>query len=57
VLGRAFLSEQGAKDGTEHVPLRGPRLEDQRSICAVAYTYHLGAALQEVQDPDAEVGV
>ena len=32
-----------------------PSVEDQRGGCVVAYPYHLGAALQEGQDPVAEV--
>jgi hypothetical protein len=41
--------------GTEHAPLRGPRVEGQRGV--VAYPHHLGVARQEVQDPVAEGGV
>ena len=48
------MSEQGIQVGTEHAPLRGPRVEDQRGGCVVTYPYHLGAARQEVQDPVAE---
>ena len=51
------LDEQGVQVGTKHAPLRGPRVEDQRGRCAIAYPYHLGAARQEVQDPVAEGGV
>ena len=51
------MSEQGVQEGTEHAPLRGPRVEDQRGGCVVTYPYHLGAARQEVQDPVAEGGV
>ena len=43
--------KQGVQEGTEHAPLRGPCVEDQRSGCVVPYPYHLGAARQEVQDP------
>ena len=46
-----------SQEGTEHAPLRGPGVEDQRGSCVVAYPYHLGAARQEVHDPDAEEGV
>ena len=51
------MSEQGVQEGTEHAPLRGPHVEDQRGGCVVTYPYHLGAARQEVQDPVAEGGV
>ena len=54
VPGRAVMSEQGVQEGTEHAPLRGPHVEDQRGGCVVPYPYHLGAAHQEVQDPVAE---
>ena len=57
VPGRVVMSEQGVQEGTEHAPLRGPRVEDQRGACVVTYPYHLGAARQEVQDPAAEGGV
>ena len=30
VPARAVMSEQGAQEGTEHAPLRVPRVEDQR---------------------------
>ena len=30
VPGRAVMSEQGVQEGTEHAPLRCPRVEDQR---------------------------
>ena len=55
--GYAVLSEKGLQEGTEHTPLRGPHVEDQRGGCVVTYSYHPGAALQEVQDPVAEGGV
>ena len=57
VLGRAVMSVQGVQEGTEHAPLRGPRVEDQCGICVVTYPYHLGAARQEVEDLVAEGGV
>ena len=57
VPGRAVMSEHGVQEGTEHAPLRGPRVEDQRGGCVVTYPYHLGAACQEVQDLVAEGGV
>ena len=55
--GSAVMREQGVQEGTEHAPLRGPRVEDQRGRCVVIYPYHLGAARQEVQDPVAEGGI
>ena len=51
------MSEQGVQKGTEHAPLRGPRVEDLHGGCVVTYPYHLGAAHQEFQDPVAEGGV
>ena len=35
------MSEQGVLEGTEHAPLKGPCVEDQRGGC-VTYPYHLG---------------
>ena len=57
VPGHAVMSEQEVQEGTEHTPLRWPRVEDQRGVCVVAYPYHLGAGRQEFQDPVAEGGV
>ena len=37
VPGRAVMSEQGVQAWTEHAPLRGPRVEDQRGGCVVTY--------------------
>ena len=54
VPGSAVMSEQGVQEGTEHASLRGSCVEDQCGGCVVTYPYHLGAARQEVQDPDAE---
>ena len=51
------MSEQRVQEGTEHAPLRGPRVEDQHGGCAVTFPYHLGAACQEVQETVAEGGV
>ena len=52
------MSEQGVQEeGTEHAPLRGPCVKDQRGGCVATYLYHLGVARQEVQDPVAEGGV
>jgi hypothetical protein len=48
VPGRAVMSEQGEQEGTEHTPLRGRRVKDQRGRCVVTYLYHLGAAHQKV---------
>ena len=48
VLGHAVVGERGVQEGTEHAPLRDPRVVEQRGRCVVAYLYHLGAARQEV---------
>ena len=56
-FGHAVVGEQGIKKGTKYTPLRGPSVKDQRGRRVVAYSYHLGAARQEVQDPVAEGGV
>ena len=45
VPGRAVMSEQGVQEGTEHAPLKGPCVEDQRGACVVTYPYHLGDGL------------
>jgi hypothetical protein len=50
MAGRAVMSEQGVQEGTEHAPLKGPRVEDQHGGRVVTYPYHLGAARKEVQD-------
>jgi hypothetical protein len=42
VPGHAVMGEQGLQEGTEHPPLKGPCVEDQRGICVVTYPYHLG---------------
>ena len=55
--GGAVMSEQGVQEGTEHAPLRGPCVVDQRSGCVVTYSYRLGAAGQEDKNPVAEGGV
>ena len=46
VLGHAVMGEQGIQEGTDHAPLRGPRVEDQRGRCVVTYPDYLGAARQ-----------
>ena len=51
------MSEQGVQEGTEHRPLRGPSVEDQRCKGDVNYPHDLGSARQEVQDPVAEGGI
>ena len=56
MLGHTVVGEQGVQTGTKHAPLRGHHVKDQHGRCVVAYTYHLGAASQEVQDPVAEGG-
>jgi hypothetical protein len=33
--------------GTEHAPLRGPCVEDQRGRCVVCYCYHLGQPVRK----------
>jgi hypothetical protein len=57
VPSHSVMGEQGVQEETEHAPLRGPRVEDQRGRCVVIYPYYLGAAHQEVQDPVAGGGV
>ena len=47
VPGHAVMSEQGVQEGTEHTPLRGPRVEDQRGGCVVTFSFHLGAAVRK----------
>ena len=37
--------------------MRGPSVENQQSGSVVSYLHHLGAARQEVQDPNAQGGV
>ena len=49
MLGHAVM---GVQEGTEHAPLWGPSVEDQRRG-VVSYLHHLGATHQEVQDPVA----
>jgi hypothetical protein len=51
------VGEQVVQEGTKHSPLRGPCVEVQRGGCVAAYSHHLGAARQEVQDPVSEGGV
>ena len=41
------MSEQRVQEGTEHSPLRGPRVEDQRGGCGVTYPYALGVAIRK----------
>ena len=52
--GHAVMGEQGVQEGSEHAPLWGPSVEDQRSGGIVSYLHHLEAAHQEVQDPIAQ---
>ena len=52
VHGNAVICEQGEQEGTKHAPLKDPCVEGQHDRCVVAYSHHLGAARQEVQDPD-----
>jgi hypothetical protein len=48
VFGHAVVGEQGIQEGTKYTPLRGPSVKDQHGRRVVAYSYHLGAARQEV---------
>ena len=57
VHGHAVIGEQGVQESAENAPLWGPSVEDQRAGEVVSYLHHLGAALQEVQDPVAQGGV
>ena len=54
MYGHAVMGEQGVQEGAEHAPLWVPCVEDQRSGDVVSYLHHLGAARQEIQDPDAQ---
>jgi hypothetical protein len=54
MFGHTVVGEQGVQEGTKYTALSGPSGEDQHDRRVVAYPYHLGAALQEVQDPVAE---
>ena len=56
MFGHTVVGEQGIHEGTKYRPLRGPSVKYQRGRHVVAYSYHLGAACQEVQDPVAEGG-
>jgi hypothetical protein len=40
VPGHAVMGEQGVQEGTEHTPLRGPSVEDQRGGRVATYPYH-----------------
>jgi hypothetical protein len=51
------VDEQGIQEGTKYKLLMGPSVKDQHGRRVVAYSYHLGEALQEVQDPVVEGGV
>ena len=57
MFGHAVRGEQGIWEGTKYTPLRGPSAEDQRRRRVVVYSYHLGVACHEVQDPVSEGGV
>ena len=56
MLGHIVVGEQGIQEGTKYTPLRGPSVKGQRGRRVVAYSYHLGVARQEVQDPVAAGG-
>ena len=47
----AVMGEGGIQEGTKY------SVKDQRGRRVVAYSYHMGAARQEVQNPVAEGGV
>ena len=55
--GHAVEGEQEVQEGTEHAPLRGLCVEDQRGGCIDTYPYQLGSACQEVQDQAVKGGV
>jgi hypothetical protein len=57
LFAHAVMDEQGIQEGTKYTPLRGPSVKDQCGRRIVAYSYHLGAACQVVQDSVAEEGV
>ena len=50
VFGHAVIGEQGVQEETEHTPLMGPSVGDQRCRCVVTFPHHLGVACQEVQE-------
>ena len=45
--GQIVMGEQGVQEGTEHAPLKDPRVEGQCGGCVVAYPHHLGGSLTE----------
>ena len=47
VPGHAVMSEHGVQEGTEHIHLRGLRVEDQRDGCVVTYPYHQGRPVRK----------
>ena len=54
----AVMGEQGVQEWTEHAPLWGPCVKDQRSGGVVSYLHHLRAvAHQDVQDSVTQGGV
>ena len=57
MFGHAVVGEQGIQEGTKYTPLWGPSVKNQRGRRVAAYSYRLGAASQEVQDPVADGGV
>lgn len=52
--GHTVVSEQGVQEGAKHTFLGGSHVEGQHGGSVVPYSYHLGSAHQEVQDPVAE---
>ena len=57
VFGHSVVGEQGIQERSKYTPLRGPSVKNQHGRLVVAYSYHLGTARREVQDPVAERGV
>ena len=50
VPGHTVMSEQGVQEGTEHAPLKGPRVECQHGGCVVTHPYHLGLVSLDVME-------
>ena len=56
VPGRAVMSAQGVQEGTEHAPLRSPRVEGQSGGYVVAYPLSLCALMTGVCNGGAQGG-
>ena len=41
------MSGQEVQERTEHAPLRGLRVEDQRDGCVITYPYYLGRPVRK----------